>query len=349
MKRYFVHNAVFRIVAPPIYGILVYLLILLINNDVARINDTFVNQEVYVCIALCYLSLESLRLMIVMLGRYSHKRSSELPIVFQVLITSLTSIALVLVALSLYFNQILGFSIAYSQLQLFGVVYFITALLYNALYFSNYYLHKENAIKLQVEQQQRNVLEMEIDEFKNDINPDLLYESLENLIALMYRDVEQAEEYIDSLASAYRYVLSNRQQELVPLSMEVTAAKNMVRLLNERYNGLLQFESSLTSDELKSMVIPGSLPVIIEHVVRNTIITRHEPFVIQCYREEDYITIQARLNDRLISHGATDIAFSRLQKSYTVYSDLPLIKVKAYQENYVKLPLIRMAEELTTQ
>src|SRR6476620_2870409 len=94
------------------------------------------------------------------------------------------------------------------------------------------------------------------------------------------------------------------------------------------------------------MLIPGSLPVILEGMIRNTIITRFEPFIIRCYVEDDYITIQSKLNDKLMLHPSSEIALARLQKSYSLYSDLPLIKVKAYQENYVKLPVIRVAEEI---
>jgi sensor histidine kinase YesM len=348
MKRYFIHNPVFRIIAPAIYGVLVYLLILLINNNVTQINDLFISQEVYVCIVLSYLSFEILRLLIVLLSRYVKEKYRRTYIGIQLIVTTVVSVTIVASCLSLYFTYGVGFSISGTQLLIFTAVYTITALLYNLLYFSNYYLQKENILKLTAEKQQRDVLEMEMLEFKNDINPDLLYESLENLIGLMYRDVDQAEEYIDCLASAYRYVLTNRQQELVSIPTELDAAKTLIRLLNEKHYGQLKFESGLEPDELTAMLIPGSLPVIIESMVRNTIITRFEPFIIRCYREDDYITIQCRLNDRLMFHPSSEMALTRLQKSYSLYSDLPLIKVKAYQENYVKLPVIEVAEEIAS-
>lgn len=346
MKRYFIHNPIFRILAPPVYGILIYCLILLINNNVTQIKDLFVSEEVYVCIGLTYVAFEVIRLHVVLMNKWLAQKTEAFRIPFQVIVTSLVALGIVVVCLKLYFQYKIGFSISGTQLRIFVVIYTITALLYNVLYFSNFYLQKENTLKLNAEKQQRDVLEMEMMEFKNDINPDLLYESLENLIGLMYRDVEQAEDYIDALASAYRYVLSNRQQELVPIRTEIEAAKIMVKLLNEKHYGQLKFESNLESDELEYMLIPGSLPVIIEGMIRNTIITRFEPFVIRCYVEDEYITIQSRLNDKLILHAGSEISIARLQKSYSVYSDLPLIKVKAYQENYVKLPVIRVAEEI---
>jgi hypothetical protein len=346
MKRYFIHNPLFRIVAPPVYGVLIYLLILLLNNNVSQVNDLFVTQEVYVCIALSYLSFEFIRVCIVLITKFLKTESEGLRMLFQFILTTGMSVFLVVAALKVYFNVYYGFSITGTQLLIFIAIFSVTALLYNVLYFSNYYLQKENTLKLNAEKQQRDVLELEMLEFKNDINPDLLYESLENLIGLMYRDVEQAEDYIDSLASAYRYVLTNRQKELVSVETEIEAARTLVKLLNEKYYGQLKFESSLEVDELDYMLIPGSLPVILEGMIRNTIITRFEPFVIRCYVEDDYITIQGRLNDKLMLHPSSEIALARLQKSYSLYSDLPLIKVKAYQENYVKLPVIRVAEEI---
>lgn len=348
MKRYFIHNPFFRLLAPLVYGVLTYLLILLINNNVSQVNDFYNSEEVYISIALTYLSFESMRIIVLVLDRFLPPRYQGIRTPVQFVLTAVISVSLVFAGLTLYFSYVVGFSISSVQLLIFFIIYAVTAVLYNILYFSNHYLQKENTVKLAAEKQHREVLEIEMVEFKNDINPDLLFESLESLINLMYRDVEQAEEYIDCLASAYRYVLSNRQEELVPVSIELEAARNLTKLLNEKHHGQLRFESSLEPDELGAILIPGSLPVIIESLVRNTIISRFEPMVIRCYLEDDYITIQSKLNDRLIIHPNTELSLASLQKSYSLYSDLPMIKVKAYDENYIKLPVIRVAEEITT-
>ncbi|MBT1704963.1 histidine kinase [Chryseosolibacter indicus] len=346
IKRYFINNPLFRIIAPVIYGVLIYLLILLINNNVTQINDLFSSEEVYVCIGLSYIAFESIRFIIILTHKYLKSDFSLSRIIIQLLVTTGLTLLLVVTCLKIYFNTVYGFSISTTQLLIFTIIFIVTALLYNVLYFSNYYLQKENTIKINSEKQQQQVLEMEMMEFKNEINPDLLYESLESTIALMYRDIDQAEEYIDCLASTYRYVLTNRYQEVVTVSEEVNAARNIVRLLNEKYYGQIKFNPTFDENELDAVLVPGSLPIIIESMVRNTIVTRFEPFVINCYIEDDYLTVQAKLNERLILHETSTNAITRLQKSYTLYTDLPVIRVKAYDENYIKLPLIRIAEEV---
>lgn len=345
MRKFFVHNAFFRLLAPLVYGVLLYLLILLINNNVSQINDFFNSEEVYIAIALTYLSFELSRAVILVLDRVLPEKYSRLRLFIQPLLSISLSVGLIIIVLMQYFRIYIGFSISALQLTVFGVTYTVTALLYNLLYFSNHYLRRENSVKLVAERNQHHVLEMEMTEFRNDINPQLLFESLESLISLMYRDVEKAETYIDCLANAYRYVLTNRQQELVPVSEELDAARNLVTILNERYFGHLKFESSLEEDELSSMLIPGTLPLIIEAIVRGTIVSRFEPLVIRCYLEDDYITVQSKLNDRLAGVSPSE-AMARLQRSYALYSDRPMISVKAYDENYVKLPIINVAEEI---
>jgi LytS/YehU family sensor histidine kinase len=345
MKRYFIHHPVFRILAPAFYGALVYLLVLMINDTVAQINDLFNSQELYLCIGLTYLAFEACRLVIVIQHRFQQNKSTSRLIATQVLATLILSTALVMGCLHLYFQHVIGFGMTNEQFAVFLAVFGVTAALYNLLYISDYYLHQENTLKLQAEMQNKAVLEVEMQEFQHDINPELLYESLESLIGIMYRDVEKAEAYIDSLATAYRYVLTNRHHELIAAETEIDAARNLVRLLNERYFGQLAFD--VTDDDKSladTLLIPGSLPILVEYIVRNTIVTRFEPLAITCYTEDNYLVLQSKLNDRLIPYADSEVAFTRLQRSYSLYSDLPLIKVKAYQENYIKLPLLRVEE-----
>jgi sensor histidine kinase YesM len=345
MKKYFIHNPFFRLVAPAVYGVLIYMLILLINNNVIQLNEFFSEQEVYICIGLTYLSFETIRLIIILLDKFLSGKYLLTRIPVQLIVSTVLSTLIVMIGLSAYFTFGIGFSIATTQLLIFTVVYACSALLYNLLYFSNDYLQRENTLKLTAEKQQREVLEMEMAEFKNDINPDLLYESLENVISLMNRRNDQAEEYIDYLASAYRYVLTNRQRELISLRSEIEAAKNIIRLLNEKYFGQLKLDVALDENDLSNQLIPGSLPIVMECIARNTIISAQQPLVIRCYLEDEYLVVQSKLNDRLVKHPESVLALNRLQKSYTLYSDHPLIQVKAYEENYIKLPVLRVAEE----
>ncbi|MFM7853795.1 MAG: hypothetical protein ACKO96_18205, partial [Flammeovirgaceae bacterium] len=93
---------------------------------------------------LSYLSFESMRWVIVVLKRFQSLRGNSRFILIQIVATLAVSLLLVAVAISLYFTYLLGFSIGGSELNLFLAIYFFAGLLYNLLYFSQYYLQLEN-------------------------------------------------------------------------------------------------------------------------------------------------------------------------------------------------------------
>lgn len=324
---------------------LIYLLILLINNNVGQLKDLFSSEELYVCIALTFISLEVARIALITGEKFlGDDAFTTRSIMFQILAVTFIAVAVTTICISLYYSNVIGFAIGKSELMIFAVLYAILTLLYNIIYLSNRYLNKENTLKLNIEKQQKELLDAEISNFRNDINPDLLYDSLENLISLMYRDVEKAEDYIDCLASCYRYILTHRTDEVVTIKEEIAAGRNMIKLLNEKYHQKISLDIHL--EDIDGVLIPGSLPLIFETIVRNSIISGVENFIIRVFYEDDYINIQSHLNDKLIPHPASEFAFTKLQKSYTRFTDQPLIRVKAYQDNFIKLPVIKFIEEL---
>jgi hypothetical protein len=93
-------------------------------------------------------------------------------------------------------------------------------------------------------------------------------------------------------------------------------------------------------------LIPGSLLVSLDTIVRNTLISEKSPLTLRLYTEEDgYLVLQHKMNDRLITHQNSLQAFAYLQKAYLFFSDRPFVQVKADQENYIKFPLVNVSEE----
>ncbi len=346
MKKLFIHNTVFRICAPMLYGILVYLLILLVNNNLNDLLKIYSNKELYVCLALSYLSMESLRATIILLVNSLMRIHRKYRAVIQTLISLTVSLFIVYLGVFSYFKWVEGYSVGWYELRLFFVIFGFTAVLYNILYSSNEYLQRENTVQLNLEAKLREKVEADFATFKNDINPDFLYESLESILQSLYIDVNDAEDQVDLLASAYRYQLMNRDKELVNLRDELNALNNLISLFNYRTNGQIRFISKLSAFD--AYVVPGSLLIAVDAIIRNTLFSRESSFDITFYEEEDgYIVLQHKLNDKLILHEESLQAFARIQRVYSFFSDIPFVQVKAYGENYIKFPAVKIAENTT--
>lgn len=343
MNRSFVHTILFRLCAPLITGILTYLLVLLIHDSVLGLNSTFSNQELYVSMALSYLAFAAMRVVILLIDRFGKAWNIRRRIVLQMLLTLAGNLAIVNVSMSSYYRMVAGFSIGQHELNIFLAIFGIIGLLYNLLYFSHYYLLQENRSRIDQERKLQEKVEADFVSFRSEINPDLLYESLENLILTIHHNSDEAEEQIDYLAGIYRYSLVNRQKELIGLDEELKAATSLLNLINYRYQKQLKLIEDI-HNQSEIYLIPGSLLITIDTIVRNTLISQKSPLVIRLYLEEedDYLVLQHTVNDKLQLHQESLQAFTRLQRSYTFFSDQPFLQVKAGKENYIKFPLIRM-------
>ncbi|MBL7851353.1 MAG: histidine kinase [Cyclobacteriaceae bacterium] len=345
MKKLFIHNPFFRLLTPPVYGLLVYLIILLVNNNVEQIATLISNQEVYVSMGLSLIAFESMRLAIVLLDRLGLPGRKRM--LLQWPVTTVVAVLTVALAISQYYSRVIGFDISRRELMLFGTIFFLTALLYNALYLGNRYILHENTQLLEQETKLRENLEAEFSSFRREINPNLLYDSLEDLILCMHNEPEKAEELIDSLAAIYRYQLVNRHKEFVTLDEELKAVRHYLRLLEARYPGQVLWKASV--DDVSGMqIMQGALLTTLDSIIRNTLLSPRSPLVLRLeVEEDDYLVLNHALNDRLLIHPDSQAAFLQLQRSYSIYSDRPFVQVKAGRENYVKFPLLNVQQPAT--
>jgi hypothetical protein len=350
MQKFFYNQALFRIVWPPVYGAFIYLLILLLNNNLDQLNDSFFGQELYFIIILSYLVFEFIRFTGNYFLRKQHFEPRSLDVVYLVFASLAITTILVTVGVFVYFRYILGFSswnIFSAELSTFLSVFAFSTLFYTAITISTSFLYRENRDQMQQEKILKDNLELELMKFKNEVNPDLLYDSLESLITLIHKSPEESEDYIDRIAQVYRYILSSRNSELVEIQEELKAVNNLITLLNEKHQNSISLHQDVSNNNLETLVIPGALVSVVESIVRNTIVSDHQPLNINIDDgdQDGYLTVSHKLNDRL-RPGMED-GNGQLQRAYSVFTEKPVVSVKAYGENFIKIPLLQLEEELT--
>lgn len=83
--------------------------------------------------------------------KWLSKQSVKRRILVQLVATLVVSLFLITLAIWAYYNWIIGFRISLSELYVFLAIYGTIGLLYNALFFSNFYLNRENTLLIQQE------------------------------------------------------------------------------------------------------------------------------------------------------------------------------------------------------
>jgi len=213
------------------------------------------------------------------------------------------------------------------------------------LYFSIFFLNQQNEVQLERETTLRENLEFELQSFKNEINPELLYGSLETLISLVHKNPQMSEEFIGHLSEVYRYKLDNKHNELAYLGDELKSVQNLLYLLNLRYSGNIKFNVNIPEEILSYKIVPGTLQVIMENSVLYNIVSDIQPLEIDCtLKKDNYLVIKNKLNKRLYREPIKYNRIENIKKAYTYYTDRPLEEKIVNGNFFVTIPLLELDE-----
>ncbi|MDO1449165.1 histidine kinase [Rhodocytophaga aerolata] len=342
MKQLFIHNAYFRILCPPVYGLVVYVLVLLVFDSVGQITENFFSQEVLLCIVLTYLLSESLRLMIDMVNRYlPAEKDIKILTATQLAVNMLCSLTVISGGVAIYFYFIVGYSTFQVELLTLNSIYLLTTFLYTLLYLSIYFLQKHSTEKLTQETALRKKMEHQLQQLKQEVNPGLLYNSLETLISLVQQDAGMAEIFIDRLSSLYRYTLDHRHKELIALEKELHALQDMAYLYNHKFEGKIKVTICIAEEEQALLLLPGSLPELMENSILSTIM--HPGFVlaVDVYVEDSFVVLHYPSNNRLLLHNPVQETIHRLSQTYSFFTDKRVVYQPSQVECIIKLPLLQ--------
>ncbi|WP_420388556.1 histidine kinase [Roseivirga sp.] len=348
MKKNLIHQPIFRLVVPPVYGVMMYMLILLLNNNLGQLSETVFTVELLVCVILAYLVSEPLRLIIRAFEKKAEDDLRKSTTIGALLLTNLlVGSAIILLAAYAYFNYYEGY-IYQSVLIKMVVVYGISGLLFTIFFLSTHFLSVKNESELKKEDLKRQNLEHQLEIFNNEINPDLLFQSLETLITLVHHNQDQAEDFVDRLAIVYRYILENRKKELVTVMDEIKAAKNMIYLFQERYPDQLHFELKNELKHAEKLLVPNALPTMLDCIINNSIINMHQPLSISIDGDgdENYLILQYTDNQKLSQNKYIKKRCKNVHNAFAFFSDRPVIEIKAYGSGFVKLPLLDINDRI---
>lgn len=340
MNKHIIHNVLFRLLTPIFYGSFTYLILLMINDNLLIINELFISSELVFCVILSLAIFEINRFLIKLI--YTQSAISILNILIQLGVNMLMSLVVVYIGLLIYFEIYLGYSSLSgfeTEIKSFALIFGITSLLYNILAVSNKLLTTRNEQIYKDEQILREQIEFELENYTAEVNPELLFDSLETALTLIQENSELAEDYIDRLALVYRYILSSSESDLMSLNNEVNAADNLIYLYNAGNDSFIALEDRTETKEVINL-IPGSLPLLVNEIIKSNIVSLSRPLRIILDREDNYLTLSHQLNERLSIKADNIKSIERLQAAYSFITDRPLIKVQAYGDAFYKIPIL---------
>lgn len=225
--------------------------------------------------------------------------------------------------------------------------WFIIALLtLAALGIYSYYKHrirqKEKVLFLESKAQ---LLEKEkalvmYENLKEHLNPHFLFNSLTSLRSLIRIDQNMAGTFLDKMSKVYRYILKNRDNEVVPLMEELKFVQMYIDLQKTRFENGLQINIDISEDHLVRKIAPVTLQNLVENAIKHNTADEESPLVISLFIDDDYLVVQNNLQKKGFVETSNKQGLTNMGSLYNYLSTKPMIIKEENNLFIVKIPLI---------
>ena len=211
---------------------------------------------------------------------------------------------------------------------------FVGSLVSNAiLFFKNW---KEAAV--QQEKLKREQLTLQYETLKGQVSPHFLFNNLNSLTSLISSDAEKAIDFVKKLSDVYRYVLDQRDQELVALDTELNFLESYIFLQKIRFEANLDIQIDVSPKNFK--VIPLSVQMLVENAIKHNEISDKNPLQIRVFSSDDlYLTIENKLQKKSGSEGSGS-GIQNIKDRYEFFTNRKVIISDNGGKFQVSIPLL---------
>lgn len=216
------------------------------------------------------------------------------------------------------------------------VIAIVISLMFYAIWYYKY--RQENRVKEQ--KIIAGTASAKFDALKNQLDPHFLFNSLNVLTSLIEEDPYQAQKFTTSLSKVYRYVLEQKNKDLVSVDEELQFAKTYVRLLKMRFEDSIVFEIPEKSSDPDSKIIPLSLQLLLENAVKHNVVTAEKPLHLKVSEENGVLIVSNNLQEKQVVKKSSGVGLTNIQQRYGILTDKTVQINKTTTEFSVELPIL---------
>lgn len=190
----------------------------------------------------------------------------------------------------------------------------------------------------------------QFDALKNQLDPHFLFNSLNVLASLIDEKPEQAQKFTTSLSKIYRYVLEQKNKEVVSVEEELQFAKTYVGLLKMRFEDSIEFDMPDAPDNPDAKVVPLSLQLLLENAVKHNMVTVRRPLKIKIFEEQGNLVVRNNIQPKQVVKKGSGVGLANISQRYDLITERKVVINETNDFFEVKIPVLtKQIEVMTTE
>lgn len=225
------------------------------------------------------------------------------------------------------------------QLSHYSFGFWVTiniVIIYHLVYYYNAYQQR----KLKEQKVIAGTASAQFESLKNQIDPHFLFNSLNVLSALIEENPNNAQRFTVSLSKIYRYVLEQKDKELVTVEEELQFARTYMNLLKMRFENSIVFHFPENFESLEAKVVPLSLQLLLENTIKHNIVSEDRPLEITITIEGDFLVIKNNLQKKEVLKTRKGVGLQNIVNRYAIITNRKVLVEETENQFVVKIPIL---------
>lgn len=222
----------------------------------------------------------------------------------------------------------------------------IIAIIVGTIYETVFFFQKWKDSIRQNEELKNQQIRTQFEVLQNQMSPHFLFNSLNTLTTLIAENQSIAIDFTQKLSEVYRYILQNKERELVLMQEEVEFAKSYLFLLRMRYPDNLSASFKIDKRYESMSIAPLTLQMLIENAIKHNVVSKAHPLHIDIYVENGKsIVVKNNLQKKQAIEKSTKTGLTNIMKRYEFLGNRQIEIITSAKNYMVAVPMIDLIED----
>ncbi len=202
------------------------------------------------------------------------------------------------------------------------VLTFFSVFIFVIIDFSIFSYNQYSVVQIESVKLLTHQIELQYEALKTQLSPHYLFNSLNTISSLIYKDASLTEKFIRKLAGTYQYILDSDNKKLIEISRELEFIEAYKFLMDVRFGKSINIEFEI-DDSLKDFVIPPlSIQILIENAVKHNVFDDENILQIKVFNESsNKLIVENNKLKKPSSTSSFNIGLTNIKNRYAFFTD----------------------------
>jgi len=241
----------------------------------------------------------------------------------------LSQVIIIYIMITLFFQFSFPARFGYDELlsrQLF-IIGMIFSILITAVFAAEHFFYQWRDASSRSLEMEQHTTQAQLEALKLQLDPHFMFNNLSIVTALVEDQPQTAISYIAKLSSIYRYMLTNRMQNVISVAEELEFIKAYLYLYQIRYGEGIQINIEESKAPASQGLPPLTLQLLIENAIKHNVFSLDSPLKINIlFTDQKTIIIENNKTDKVTNDNSSKIGLRNINERYRLMNQpAPLI------------------------